>query len=66
MATTASQIQKNETEDDEGRVAYAGTAVCPHCNNTGWVKVFTPWGCPTNTRCSCGADAQRRADQSGL
>ncbi len=26
---------------------------CPHCEGSGWVKSFTPWGCPTNTRCTC-------------
>lgn len=24
---------------------------CPQCNGTGWVKVFTPWGCPSGAPC---------------
>ncbi len=32
-------------------------ARCPRCDGTGWVKTFTPWGCPTNTPCPCTAVA---------
>ncbi len=26
---------------------------CPHCNGSGWIKTFTPWGCPSSTACKC-------------
>jgi len=33
---------------------------CPRCNGTGWIKTFTPWGCPVNSACSCTLDGARR------
>lgn len=32
---------------------------CPRCQGTGWVKAFTPWGCPVNSPCDCDAVAAR-------
>lgn len=29
------------------------TSVCPLCAGSGWVKQFTPWGCPSSGPCSC-------------
>ena len=29
---------------------------------TGWVKIFTPWGCPTSVRCQCAVENRVQPD----
>lgn len=64
MATTATQVEKSQVEDEEQQGAPPQTEVCPYCQNTGWVKVFTPWGCPTSQRCQCQTETCGGSDQA--
>lgn len=63
MATTVSQIERTQVEDDAERPSSPQTEVCPHCRDTGWVKVFTPWGCPTSKRCQCRPESRVEPDK---
>ena len=67
MTTTATQVEKSQVEDEEDQASPPQPEVCreacPYCQNTGWVKVFTPWGCPTSQRCQCATEARGEVDQ---
>jgi len=65
MAMTTQQVNRvsvREPRVDEPLPAQAPK--CPRCDGTGWVKVFTPWGCPTSTACGCQQNAVRSDEKS--
>ena len=61
MAGPGSEPRLLQLERYKNATAAKESGKCPKCDGTGYIKGFTPWGCPVNSPCSCKSHASMKS-----